>query len=266
MTATGVPVVGTDKYAGASNGGCEGWRHGPTCALPRLHAGQASGGPYRHQSPGAEDNVHRKRSGHRAVPRSMQNGRNGAQWAYDKVLELPGAVEAQSFFQEGCPGNWLTLQPHQSNQARLLREREDRGCVDRSEANVCVYAKQGGGLTRGSRRPHVPDTRPSEERIARIEHLCSVRRQLAGGPRHMRGNEGSDGRRNLHIFVGMRSNRRGRPSPKAAGGRPAACACRCHHKSILILGGIKNHDGYHTSMRLYIPTVARCVYCSEGWF
>ena len=35
----------------------------------------------------------------------------GAQWAYEKILELPGA--AQSFFQEGCPGNQLTLSPHQ---------------------------------------------------------------------------------------------------------------------------------------------------------
>ena len=38
---------------------------------------------------------------------------NGAQWAYEKILELPGAEEAPSFFQEGCPGNQLTLNPHQ---------------------------------------------------------------------------------------------------------------------------------------------------------
>ena len=34
---------------------------------------------------------------------------NGAQWAYEKILELPGAEEAPSFFQEGRPGNQLTL-------------------------------------------------------------------------------------------------------------------------------------------------------------
>ena len=44
---------------------------------------------------------------------------NGAQWAYETILELPGAAEAQSFFQEGCPDRWLTLQPHQQAQARL---------------------------------------------------------------------------------------------------------------------------------------------------
>ena len=45
---------------------------------------------------------------------------NGAQWADRKILELPGAPEAQSFFQEGCPGNQLTLTPHQQAQARLF--------------------------------------------------------------------------------------------------------------------------------------------------
>ena len=44
---------------------------------------------------------------------------NGAQWAYENILELSGAVEARSVFQEGCPGNQLTLNPHQQAQARL---------------------------------------------------------------------------------------------------------------------------------------------------
>ena len=30
---------------------------------------------------------------------------NGAQWAYENILELPRAAEAQSSFQKGCPGN-----------------------------------------------------------------------------------------------------------------------------------------------------------------
>ena len=38
---------------------------------------------------------------------------NGPQWAYEKILELPGAEEAPLFFQEGCPGDQLTLNPHQ---------------------------------------------------------------------------------------------------------------------------------------------------------
>ena len=43
---------------------------------------------------------------------------NGAQWVYEKILELPGAAKTQSFFHEGCPDNRLTLQPHQQAQAR----------------------------------------------------------------------------------------------------------------------------------------------------
>ena len=37
---------------------------------------------------------------------------SGAQRTYEKIFKLPGAAEAQSFFQEGCPGNQLTLNPH----------------------------------------------------------------------------------------------------------------------------------------------------------
>ena len=44
---------------------------------------------------------------------------NGTQWAYEKILELPGAAEAQSFFEEWCPDDRLTVQPHQHAQARL---------------------------------------------------------------------------------------------------------------------------------------------------
>ena len=49
---------------------------------------------------------------------------NEAQWACKKILELPGAMETQSFFQEGCPDSRLTLRPYQQAQARLSRERE----------------------------------------------------------------------------------------------------------------------------------------------
>ena len=38
---------------------------------------------------------------------------NGAQWVYEKILGIPGAAEAQPFFQEGCPDNRLTLKPYQ---------------------------------------------------------------------------------------------------------------------------------------------------------
>ena len=41
------------------------------------------------------------------------------QWEYEKILELPGAAEAQSFFEKACPDDRLTIQPHQQAQARL---------------------------------------------------------------------------------------------------------------------------------------------------
>ena len=44
---------------------------------------------------------------------------NGAQWAYENILEIPRAAEAQLFFQERCPGNQLALNPHQQAQACL---------------------------------------------------------------------------------------------------------------------------------------------------
>ena len=44
---------------------------------------------------------------------------NGAQWACEKIRALPGAAEAQSFCQGGCPDGQLTLQPHQQAQAHL---------------------------------------------------------------------------------------------------------------------------------------------------
>ena len=44
-----------------------------------------------------------------------------AQWAYEKILEPPGAAEAQSFFQEWCPDDRL---PTSKPEHALLRERE----------------------------------------------------------------------------------------------------------------------------------------------
>ena len=50
---------------------------------------------------------------------ACRRAENGAQRAYENILELPRAAEAQSFFQEGCPGKQLTLNPHQQARTRL---------------------------------------------------------------------------------------------------------------------------------------------------
>ena len=64
---------------------------------------------------------------------------NGAQWAYEKILELPGAEEAPSFIQEGCPGNQLTEPSPASPSTTLYRSRTVRAAVDGSEANVGLH-------------------------------------------------------------------------------------------------------------------------------
>ena len=43
----------------------------------------------------------------------------GAKWTYENIVELPGAAEAQSFSQEGCPDERRAIQPHLQAQARL---------------------------------------------------------------------------------------------------------------------------------------------------
>lgn len=44
---------------------------------------------------------------------------NRAKWACENILELSGAAGTQSVFEEGCPDNRRTFQPHQQAQARL---------------------------------------------------------------------------------------------------------------------------------------------------
>ena len=65
---------------------------------------------------------------------------NGAQWVYENILEVPGAAQAQSFSQEGCPDNRLTLKPPQQAQARpSTGAGGGRAAVDGSDANVYFY-------------------------------------------------------------------------------------------------------------------------------
>ena len=66
---------------------------------------------------------------------------NGAQRAYEKILELPGAAEAQSFFREGCPNNQLKLQPHPeaSQSTPFYVSRRVRAAVDGSDTNAYLH-------------------------------------------------------------------------------------------------------------------------------
>ena len=62
---------------------------------------------------------------------------NGAPWACGKKLGLPGVAEAQSYFQEGCPGNQLTWSPRQQAQARLSARVGGLG-LPSTEARQCL--------------------------------------------------------------------------------------------------------------------------------
>ena len=81
---------------------------------------------------------------------------NGAPWAYEKILELPGAAEAQSFFQEGCPDSRLTLKPYQQTQDAFLRELEDQGCRRQKQGECRHPSRVDGHLAGGPSRPHRP--------------------------------------------------------------------------------------------------------------
>ena len=99
--------------------------------LPRQHAGQTSGGPHAIESLGQRTGYLERALDTELSLEACRTADNGVQRAYENIFfELPGAAEAQSFFQDGCSDERLTLQPHQQAQARpkpkhvFLRERE----------------------------------------------------------------------------------------------------------------------------------------------
>ena len=75
------------------------------------------------ESLGQRTNYLERALGTRLSLEECRRADNGTQWASEK-MELPGAEEAPSFFQEGCPVDQPTLNPHQQAQARLLQEQE----------------------------------------------------------------------------------------------------------------------------------------------
>ena len=91
----------------------------------------------------------------------LERADNGAPSAYENILELPGAEEAQSIFQEGCPGNELTLNPHQQAQA-CLSTGGGRVGYRRRKRGKYLPSEAGRNPTGGSSRPHGPVRRPSE--------------------------------------------------------------------------------------------------------
>ena len=50
---------------------------------------------------------------------ACQRADTSAMWMLEHLLELPGTADESSLFEDGCPANRLTLQPHQKVQASL---------------------------------------------------------------------------------------------------------------------------------------------------
>ena len=50
---------------------------------------------------------------------ARQRADTSAMWMLERLLELPGTADESSFFEDGCPANRKTLQPHQKAQASL---------------------------------------------------------------------------------------------------------------------------------------------------
>ena len=86
-------------------------------------------------------------------PEACKRADNGAQRAYEKILELPGAAEAQSFFQEGCPDSRIGPQTLPGSPSTPLCGSGRVRAADRSENNVGIHREQGGDLAGGPSTP-----------------------------------------------------------------------------------------------------------------
>ena len=109
---------------------------------------------------------------------------NDAQWAYEKVLELPGAAEAQSFFQEGCPGNQLTLSPH----------RKAKACISTGAGGLGLPSTEARRMSAsiGIRMGILPEgiadlTGPLGHRVRRGLPKLNIIAQLGGSLRKIQG-------------------------------------------------------------------------------
>lgn len=63
-----------------------------------------------------------------------------ARRAYGNIRELPGSMGAKSLVQEGCPGYWLTLQPHQQAQAGLPMGVRGLGMASKKARRECFLS------------------------------------------------------------------------------------------------------------------------------
>ena len=114
VNVVGVPI-GNDTFA--VNSALEIVRDGEAGQLahPSAYAGRTVGEPHRHQLTSYIDRV---MDPELSLP-ACQRADTSAMWVRERPLELPGTADESSFFEDGCPANRKTLQPHQKAQASL---------------------------------------------------------------------------------------------------------------------------------------------------
>ena len=112
---------------------------------------------------------------------------NGRQWAYEKIHELPGAAEEQSFFEEGRPDDRLTLQPISRLKHACLPEWEGSGCLRRKRGECPPLL----GARWGSYPEVLADlTGPLGDRVRRGLPESRIIAQLGGSLREIRDQSG----------------------------------------------------------------------------
>ena len=151
-------------------------------------------------------------------------GHSGQTWYIRENLRVPDAAEAQSFFEEECPDDRQTLQPHQQAQARLSTGAGGLGLPSAKARRTSASIGSKVGIL-----PEVLAglTGPLGDRVRRTLPESRIIAQLGGSLRENRlmgGNAGTDGRNRDRILVGMGSRRRGGRGPKTSRDRHAGRA------------------------------------------
>ena len=143
-------------------------------------------------------------------------GHSGQTWYIRENLRVPDAAEAQSFFEEECPDDRLTLQPHQQAQARLSTGAGGLGLPSAKARRTSASIGSKVGIL-----PEVLAdlTGPLGYRTRRGLPEWNITTQLGGSLREIRDAQGRDDRNRPRILVGMGSRRRGGHGPKASRGR-----------------------------------------------
>lgn len=142
-------------------------RRGPSSALPRYHAEQASSGPHLHQLSLVANKHRRKGSGHDSFPGSPQKGRQrGAVSVANKNSSYTASGKGTVIVAGGITQTSGRLYPSLKSLSTIYKSEEGFGQPSievrqiyasiESRVNVCLHWKHSGGPIGGSRTPVGP--------------------------------------------------------------------------------------------------------------